>query len=144
MVFCNIKDINLEILSWTSSLKLFVSSSILDKKSYVLVTDSPIYGELNILKNYCEELNKNCAIDIYYELDMYHKLGLINILQKLKKNNRHFISDSGINHASCGGHVNILKWSYRCIRVVRIMLKALFSGQGSKIQVLNLSILTMQ
>ena len=103
---CDINDINLEILSWIDNLKVFMHLSFLDKKSYILITDTPIYMELNILKTHNAKfkLNENNMIDIYYEL------GLIDILKKLKKNNIHFFSANGINYASRNGHINILEW----------------------------------
>ena len=95
MAFCNIDDINLEILTWIIDFKLFINLSILDKKSYILITDTLIYTELGTLRNYNIKssaklklkLNGVCMIDIYY------KLGLINILKKLKKNNKYIISE---------------------------------------------------
>ena len=94
MAYCKINDINLEILSWVTDFKLFINLSILDKKSYILITNTLIYTELNILQNRNIKLNATNIINKYY------KLGLINILKNLKKNNIHFISNNGINNAS--------------------------------------------
>ena len=79
MAFCNINDTNLEILSWVFDFKLIISLSILDKKSYILITGTPIYVELNTLKNCNVKLNEK------YIIDRCYKLGLTNILKKIKK-----------------------------------------------------------
>ena len=123
MAFCNINDINLEISTWVIDFKLFLRLSILNKKSYVFVTDTLIYRELNILKDrnvsfpavHVEsdaelpsftklQLNNKNMIKIYYEL------GLINILKKIKTNNEIFVSGDSINCASENNHINILDW----------------------------------
>ena len=106
MALCDIGDINLEISSWIIDFKLFISLSILNKKSYVLIINTSIYEELNKLKNYDTnlELNSKDIINIYYGL------GLINLIKKLKKNNEHFVSDNSINCAAENGHINILQW----------------------------------
>ena len=75
----NIKDINLEILSWITNFKLFINLSTLGKKSYILITNTLIYTELDILKTNNTKLNDDNIINQYY------KLGLVNILKKLKK-----------------------------------------------------------
>ena len=104
MAFSNINDINLEILTWIIDLKLFINLSILDRRSYILITNTPIYAELDTLKNNNTRLNDENIMTKYY------KLGLINILKKLKKNNKRFVSGYGIDIASEFGHVNILEW----------------------------------
>ena len=104
MAFCGIDDIDTEILSWISDFKLFINLSILDKKSYILITNTPIYIELNKLKNHSTKFKGKNITNIYYVL------GLINILKNLKKNNKHFILDNGIDCASERGHINILEW----------------------------------
>ena len=110
MALHNINDINVEIISWISNLKLFLSLSILDKKSYILITNTSIYVELNMLKKYYTMVNKYNIILKKGTVNTYYRLGLINILKKLKKNNEYFISDTGIDLASENGHINILKW----------------------------------
>ena len=105
MAFCNINDINLELLSRITNFKLFIGLSILDKKSYILITNTLVYAELNILENYYNgKSNKkfNGKLIGNITIYLYYKLGLVNILQKLKKNNEYFIS---IN-----GHIHILDW----------------------------------
>ena len=104
MAFCNIRDLNLEILSWVYDLKLFTDLSILDKKSYILIVNTSIYKELNILKNH------NTKMGEYDIINKYCKFGLINILKKLKKNNKCFISNAVIDLASEYGHINMLEW----------------------------------
>ena len=104
MAFLNIEDINSEIFTWIVDFKLFVNLSILDKKSYALITNSLIYKELGILRNHNIKSNKKNIPDKYYEL------GLINILTNLNKNNEHFYLKNAIDWASENGHINILDW----------------------------------
>ena len=104
MALCNIIDINLEILSWISDLKLFIYLSILNKKSYIFITNTLIYAELDTLKN-C-----NIKIGNVNIINKCYSMGLVNILKILKKNNECFISNIGINLASVNGHINILEW----------------------------------
>ena len=104
MAFSGIKDINLEILSWIIDFKLFINLSIIDRKSYVLITNTSIYAELDTLKNNSVRLNDKYIINKYYEL------GSINILKKLKKNNERFVSKHSMDIASEFGHINILTW----------------------------------
>ena len=79
MAFFDINDINSEILARVFNFKLFINLSILDKKSYILITNTLIYAELNILKNHTKLKEMNIEI-------MCYKLGLINILKKKIKN----------------------------------------------------------
>ena len=104
MALCNNDDINLEILSWVIDFELYAKLSVLNKKSYILIVNTPTYAELDTLKTYAIKLNDDRIIRICYEL------GLINILKKLKKNNKHLISGDCIEMASEYGHVNILEW----------------------------------
>ena len=104
MALCSIDDVNLEILSWVIDFKLFISLLILNKKSYILITNTLIYEELNKLNNYDAKLNKKNMIDTCY------KLGLINVLKKLKKNNENFVLATSIDYASKNGHIKILEW----------------------------------
>ena len=108
MALFNINDINLEILSWIIDFKLFVNLSILDKKSYILITDTPVYIELDKLKN--NKVKLWLGADNMFVIDIYYRLGLINILKKLKKNNKYYISNRGMDWASRNGHIDILEW----------------------------------
>ena len=58
MTPCNINDINLKISSWIVDFKLLINLSILDKKSYILIINTLIYGELDILKYYNKKINE--------------------------------------------------------------------------------------
>ena len=107
MAFCNINDINLNILTRISDLKLFVNLSTIDKKSYAFITNTLVYKELNTLKNSNAKLKERNIIDKYY------KLGLINILTRLKQNDEHFISSDSINWAS--KHGARINYASRCI-----------------------------
>ena len=106
MAFSDITDINLEILTWVVDFKLFINLSILNKKSHTLIINTSIYYELNRLKNYDAKLN----FDGHNIINIYYELGLINILKKLKKNNKYFISNGSIDYASKNNRVDILNW----------------------------------
>ena len=92
--------------SHVGDFKLFLRLSILNKKSYILITNTLIYKELNMLKNH----NIKIKLSDKDTIKIYYKLGLINILKNLKKNNEYFVSDNSIYCASKNNHVNILGW----------------------------------
>lgn len=104
MAFCNIDDVDILILSWIIDFKLYIDLSILNKHSYQLITNTLIYKELTKIKNYDIKLNDDNIIDTYY------RLGLINILKKLRGHNKRVDSKKSILFASAYGHVNILEW----------------------------------
>lgn len=105
MAFCDINDINLFILSWISDFKLFINSSHLNKKSYKLIINAPIYDELIRLKIF---KMMYIGFNHKYIIYLYHELGLINILKNLKRNNKCVVLGNAVTLASRGGHIHIL------------------------------------
>ena len=106
MSFCDIDDINILILLWVNDLKLFIKLSSLNKYSYRLIINIPIYNELVKIKN----LSPEYKFDNTYTIDKYYELGSIHILKYLKRHNKDYFSKKCIDLASQYCHVNILDW----------------------------------